>query len=72
MIYQVQVLAIVVILLSAVDALQMGSMKMSLADYKNELAATAKAIASPGIFLHLYTSLSCLILLYSCRGMVLL
>ena len=48
MIYQLQFLAIIVVLLSSVNGLQMGSMKMALSDYKHELAQTAKAIAAPG------------------------
>jgi hypothetical protein len=50
MIYQVQLLAIIVVILTAANALKLGNVRMALSDYKNELAATAKAIAAPGTF----------------------
>jgi hypothetical protein len=45
MIYQ---LALLVVIIATANGLQMGSIRMSLSDYKNELAQTAKRLAGPG------------------------
>jgi hypothetical protein len=58
MIYQFQLLCVIVIVLSAANALKLGNMRMALSDYKNELAQTARNIAAPGTYtlIHLLTN----------------
>ena len=57
MIYSIQIFAIILLLAISADAFRMVSkvqntmaLKMALADYKEELAKTAAAIAAPGNF----------------------